>query len=155
MNVVQRDQFRASDDDRERVAAILRDAHAEGRLTRDEFDERLESTYAARTYHDLNSLLADLPASRAQLAKQVNGSLAPNPGPGPIRQKARRAARTVLNAFWWIYAAVVTVNVVIWGSVTLATPESPPFWPIFVAGPWGAILLFAELAYRASDSSNR
>lgn len=148
---MQRDQFRASDDDRERVVAILRDAHAEGRLTRDEFDERLESTYAARTYNDLNGLLTDLPASGGQLAKPSGGSLAPKPSPGPIRHKARRAARKVLNALWWFYAITVTINVVVWGSVSLATPESPPFWPVFVAGPWGVVMLFAELAYRSGD----
>src|SRR5690606_15273463 len=45
--------LRASDADRERVADILRDALAEGRLTMEEFGERLDATYAARTYGDL------------------------------------------------------------------------------------------------------
>lgn len=135
------------------MAAILRDAHTDGRLTREEFDERLDLTYAARTYQDLNSLLTDLPASGGQLAKPTGGSPAPKPSPGPVRKKARRAARVTLNAFWWFYAFVVTVNVVIWASVSFATPESPPFWPIFVAGPWGVIMLFAELAYRSGESA--
>lgn len=151
---MQREQFRASDDDRERVAAILRDAHAEGRLTRDEFDERLESTYSARTYNDLNALLGDLPASRAQLAKSSGGTVAPKPAPGPMRTKARRAARKTLNAFWWIYATVVTINIVIWIGVTSLPGDAPPFWPIFVAGPLGVILGFGELAYRAGDKQS-
>lgn len=151
---MQRDQFRASDEDRERVAAILRDAHAEGRLTRDEFDERLDSTYAARTYYDLNGLLVDLPASGGQLARPAGGSLAPKPSPGPIRTKARRAARKTLNAFWWIYAVVVTINVVIWVGVAGLPGDAPPFWPIFVAGPLGVILGFSELAYRSGGKDS-
>lgn len=42
--------LRASDADRERVAEVLRDALAEGRLDMAEFEERLELTYKARTY---------------------------------------------------------------------------------------------------------
>jgi Domain of unknown function (DUF1707) len=53
---------RASDADREEVAERLRDATAEGRLTADELDERLEALYAARTYGELDALVADLPA---------------------------------------------------------------------------------------------
>ncbi|MGX1855096.1 DUF1707 SHOCT-like domain-containing protein [Streptomyces sp. NPDC055299] len=55
-------ELRASDADRERVAEILRDAVAEGRLAMEEFDERLEAAYRARTYGELEPLTADLPA---------------------------------------------------------------------------------------------
>ncbi|MEU5213792.1 DUF1707 domain-containing protein [Streptomyces sp. NPDC020742] len=55
--------LRASDTDRERVAEILRDALAEGRLAMEEFDERLEAAYTARTYRELEPLTADLPAA--------------------------------------------------------------------------------------------
>lgn len=54
--------LRASDDDRERVAVVLREAYAAGRLTNEEFTERLDATYAARTFGDLAPLTADLPA---------------------------------------------------------------------------------------------
>ena len=53
--------LRAADADRERVAELLRDHCAAGRLSFDELDERLESVYAARTYADLQSPMADLP----------------------------------------------------------------------------------------------
>lgn len=151
-SVVQRDQLRASDEDRERVAAILRDAHAEGRLTRDEFDERLDSTYNAKTYLELNALMTDLPVNRGQLAKPVSTSSVSTPSPGPIRQKARRAARKSLNAMWWLYACTVTLNVVIWGSITLGPGAAPYFWPAWVAGPWGVVLLFGELKYRTGEA---
>ncbi|MEU6808311.1 DUF1707 domain-containing protein [Streptomyces sp. NPDC046831] len=58
-------QLRASDADRDRVADILRDALAEGRLDMAEFEERLEAAYRARTYAELAPLTGDLPASGA------------------------------------------------------------------------------------------
>ncbi|MEU9122659.1 DUF1707 domain-containing protein [Streptomyces sp. NPDC048506] len=58
-------ELRASDADRERVAEILRDALAEGRLEMAEFDERLEAAYTARTYGELEPLTADLPTAAA------------------------------------------------------------------------------------------
>ncbi|MBG7702099.1 DUF1707 and DUF2154 domain-containing protein [Streptomyces sp. MC1] len=57
--------LRASDADRDRVAEILRDALAEGRLDMGEFDERLEAAYKARTYGELAPLTRDLPAAGA------------------------------------------------------------------------------------------
>lgn len=54
----------ASDADRERVAHILRDAFAEGRLDAEEHAERLDAAYAARTAGQLEPLLRDLPAGR-------------------------------------------------------------------------------------------
>jgi hypothetical protein len=54
-------KLRASDADRERVAEVLRDALAEGRLDMAEFEERLEATYNARTYGDLVPITRDLP----------------------------------------------------------------------------------------------
>ncbi len=55
------DRLRASDQDRHRVAERLHAAAAEGRLTLDELDERLETLYAARTYGELAPLTRDLP----------------------------------------------------------------------------------------------
>ncbi|MFE1878960.1 DUF1707 SHOCT-like domain-containing protein [Streptomyces diastatochromogenes] len=58
-------ELRASDADRERVAEVLRDALAEGRLDMEEFEERLEATYKARTYAELTPITRDLPAGGA------------------------------------------------------------------------------------------
>lgn len=55
-------ELRASDADRERVSEVLRDALAEGRLDMEEFEERLEATYKARTYGELAPITRDLPA---------------------------------------------------------------------------------------------
>jgi DUF1707 SHOCT-like domain/Cell wall-active antibiotics response LiaF, C-terminal len=54
--------LRASDDDRERTADHLRQAAAQGRITVDELEERLQVAYAARTQGELVRLVADLPA---------------------------------------------------------------------------------------------
>lgn len=58
-------ELRASDADRERVAEQLRDALAEGRLDMEEFEERLEATYKARTYGELTPITRDLPGPAA------------------------------------------------------------------------------------------
>ena len=52
--------LRASDSDRDQVAALLGAAYAEGRLTHEEHDERLERVVVARTFDDLIPLTADL-----------------------------------------------------------------------------------------------
>jgi hypothetical protein len=56
---------RASDAERDAVVGRLNQAVGEGRLTMDEFSERLELAYAARTRGDLDPLLRDLPADDA------------------------------------------------------------------------------------------
>jgi hypothetical protein len=55
--------LRVSHEDRDEVAEQLRVAAGDGRLTADELDERLETALTARTYGELEVLLADLPAS--------------------------------------------------------------------------------------------
>jgi len=61
-------RMRASDADREKVAGILRDAFAEGRLTHAEYDDRLTETYQAATYGDLVPVMRDLPVPPGTLA---------------------------------------------------------------------------------------
>jgi hypothetical protein len=55
--------LRVSDTDRDRVAEVLREAHAHGRITADELDERLTSAYTAKTFADLAPVTRDLPAA--------------------------------------------------------------------------------------------
>ncbi len=68
--------LRCSDADREKVAEALRSATADGRIDLDEMHERLERTYAARTYRDLEPLVADLPGM-AGPSLPVRGQPAP------------------------------------------------------------------------------
>ncbi|WP_031478386.1 DUF1707 SHOCT-like domain-containing protein [Streptomyces bicolor] len=62
-------ELRASDADRERVAEVLRDALAEGRLDMEEFEERLDATYKARTYGELAPITRDLPVGTVAVPK--------------------------------------------------------------------------------------
>ena len=55
--------MRISDEDRHKIAEVLREAAGEGRLDLEELDERLGSAYAARTYDDLVPLVVDLPGA--------------------------------------------------------------------------------------------
>lgn len=69
------DRLRASDQDRENVAATLREQYAQGRLTMEEFDERSSAAYAARTLGELRALTADLPAEPP--ARPARGAWSP------------------------------------------------------------------------------
>ncbi|GGQ53110.1 DUF1707 SHOCT-like domain-containing protein [Streptomyces althioticus] len=74
--------LRASDADRERVAEVLRDALAEGRLDMEEFQERLDATYQARTYGELAPITRDLPGSGTAVAPAVSLTKDPAAGGG-------------------------------------------------------------------------
>lgn len=63
--------MRASHADREQVVEVLRDAAAEGRLTPEELDERVEAALTAKTLRDLAALTTDLPAPPADPTTQT------------------------------------------------------------------------------------
>jgi hypothetical protein len=64
--------LRAADSDREAVTERLREAAAEGRLDPEELEERVHTALRARTYGELDGVLADLPGrSRALDARRV------------------------------------------------------------------------------------
>jgi hypothetical protein len=69
-------RLRISDEDRHRVAEVLRQAAGEGRIDLEELDERLEATYRAKTYGELVPITADLP---------VAGRVHPVPAPRPAQ----------------------------------------------------------------------
>jgi len=54
--------MRAASADRERAVDVLKAGFAEGRLSQDEYNDRMNRAYAARTYGELTALTADLPA---------------------------------------------------------------------------------------------
>ncbi|HLW95688.1 MAG TPA: DUF1707 domain-containing protein [Solirubrobacteraceae bacterium] len=105
-------ELRASDSDRERAAADLRDHYAAGRLSSAELSERLDAAYAATTVSALAELRADLPDPR------------PLPAVPAPRDLARR--RVMQDA-----GAVVILDigcVVVWA----ATGANGSFWPMWV-----------------------
>ena|SRR5215469_9973001 len=59
-----RGQMRAADVDRDRAVSFLTTAFTEGRLTKDEYDARVETALKARTYSDLDMVVTDLPGAR-------------------------------------------------------------------------------------------
>ncbi|MFX0592358.1 DUF1707 SHOCT-like domain-containing protein [Melissospora conviva] len=73
-------RMRAADSDRERIVEILREAVAEGRLDLSELDERIGQAYAARTYGELEPLVADLPVAGAVPVPAVRPAVAGEPG---------------------------------------------------------------------------
>lgn len=80
-------QMRISDAERHQVAEVLRQAAGDGRIDLDELDERLEATYAAKTYADLIPITADLP-------RQGSGLAVPTPAP-PVPVPPRGGALVV------------------------------------------------------------
>ena len=54
--------LRASDADREQLVDVLKNAFTEGRLSQDEYNDRMERAYTAKTYGELRALVGDLPA---------------------------------------------------------------------------------------------
>jgi len=75
---------RIGDADREAAVHALGEHYAAGRLTREEYDERADRAFAARTVADVSGLFRDLPAPRP-----VGRSVAA----GPLRAAAVAAAR--------------------------------------------------------------
>jgi Domain of unknown function (DUF1707) len=72
---------RAGDEDRERTATALGGHYAAGRLTLEEFQQRLDQAYAAKTLGELDELMTDLPGpwwlaprSRPATPRLIQGS---------------------------------------------------------------------------------
>ncbi|WP_431776545.1 DUF1707 SHOCT-like domain-containing protein [Streptomyces cucumeris] len=75
--------LRASDADRDRIADILREALAEGRLDPEEHAERIDAVYRAKTLGELEPLVRDLPAAPGRGAgpEAVRGGADPSRTP--------------------------------------------------------------------------
>jgi uncharacterized protein DUF1707 len=132
-------RMRASDRDRQQVVDRLRSALEDGRLTMDEYVDRMEVAYQAATYGDLAPLCADLPVSTPVTASPADrGATAP-----PVafsRAGYLAGLPTVLRVLWIKWLAVVSVNVVIWVLVSGTSGHLAYPWPVWVAGPYGAAL---------------
>ena len=113
--------LRISDADRDRAVAALREHVAAGRLSMDEFNERIADVLAARTSGDLSHALRDLPP--------VGRDSAPTPTPDPSRRRRMRYAL-------WRFATVNGTCIGIW-----AATGAHSFWPAYVLIGTGAITL--------------
>jgi hypothetical protein len=140
-----RQKMRASDADRQQVIDRLRAALDEGRLKMEEYIDRMGLASQAVTYGDLAPLYADLPESSA-IARPDPRPPAPAAPPLPPPVVIRRSGMpTSLKVLWTIWAAAVSVNLVIWFIVSVSAHHLIYLWPVWVAGPLGAVLLVVSV----------
>lgn len=120
--------IRAADADRERVVEILRQHTAEGRITADEFEERMTAAYAAKTMGALAELTADLPVDLAEHARRQ-------------AEAARRAAagRRLPRQFRQEVAGLASLAVVL--TTIWIVSGGGYFWPVWPLGIIAAITL--------------
>jgi len=115
---------RAGDHDRERTANQLGQALSQGYLAMDEYETRLQATFAAHTTAELRQLLTDLPLTQLRRSD-------------PQRQAARRrAARLGVRIHLGAYSAMVVIVLTVWLAVGLTAGGWYfwPVWPILGAG---------------------
>lgn len=122
--------LRISDHDREQTAAAIREHYAAGRLDSNEFEERLQAAYAARTQGELNALTADLPSLPVSPSQARALTV-------ERRREIRR--RAMQNAGGRI--APFLVCTLIWA----ATGAGSFFWPAFLLV--GPIALVARVGW--------
>lgn len=135
--------MRAGDADRDTTITVLRESFAEGRLSQDEFDERLDRAHNARTFADLAQLTSDLPAT----------------GASPVVPEQTTAAKEVkerkdLRSAWASWLGVGVLVNIIWFATWMGDGPAPYYWPIWVIGPWGGAMLIWTLTSRAGRSSD-
>jgi hypothetical protein len=136
--------MRASHADRDRAIATLKAAFVQGRLTKDEFDDRVGQTLAARTHAELAALTTDIPAG-ADVPSPPRGS-----GSGPARLRESKAARAAAGAT--VAAGLLMIAAIGNGSgnpitVLVAALVLSPVWMAVLAG---LLLLHSRLEKRAA-----
>lgn len=115
-------EIRASDAERDRVAALIQRASAEGRLTIAESDERLRQLYATTYRHELEPLTVDLPHDRSPADPSTGANDGePRRGRG-WSDPANRGLRIHI-----IVAAVLSALLIVRWTVS----GVPYFWPMF------------------------
>jgi DUF1707 SHOCT-like domain len=118
--MARRATLRASDADRERVTKRLQEASTEGRLAHEELEQRVESALSARTYGELDVVLADLPAAGRAFGERSR------------RQLVRLAwARPAL-----LLAIAVPVAVAITIAVVFAITGVLAVWALWALAGW-------------------
>jgi Domain of unknown function (DUF1707)/Domain of unknown function (DUF4190) len=106
--------MRASSADRERAVDVLKAGFAEGRLTQDEYNDRMGRAYAARTYGDLAALTADLPAGASPLPAWPVPAYQPLPSAGT---NSMAIASMVLGVAEFFTAGLTAIPAVVCGHM--------------------------------------
>ncbi len=131
MSIEQQVQQRIGDAERERAVTRLGDHVGAGRLDLAEFEGRSAAVYAARTRADLDAVFVDLPDGHGRAAR-------------PARDP-RTVHRIVMTSVWGSWLASSVVCLVIWAMIAVAQGSPGYFWPMWVIGPWGAMLAIGTL----------
>jgi hypothetical protein len=139
--------LRAADADRAAVAGVLGEHMSAGRLTLDEYDERLTRAYAARTFGELDELIADLPAHRPESARPTA------PEPRPAAHAVNWHPDWSTHAWQsWVRTSLIVLS--IWALTCLMNWQLLYFWPGWVIGPWGAVLMVQALTGGSQDEDD-
>ena len=109
-------RLRISDSERHQVAEILREAAGEGRLDMDELDQRLEATYAARTYADLVPITLDLPAHPHQRPVVKPAAALPDVVPGPDKESHFAILSGLSRKGIWVVPRQMTILALMGGA---------------------------------------
>jgi hypothetical protein len=127
------DEMRAGDSERQAVADRLKTALDEGRLELHEYDERLQRTYAAKTYGELDSLLTDLPGTVPAQQSRVQPYQPPAAprSPAEVGEMPKPGGPPFLAS----YGGVVAVCFVIWGISCIASGDFIYPWPLWMLIP--------------------
>ncbi|MGK5113510.1 MULTISPECIES: DUF1707 SHOCT-like domain-containing protein [unclassified Geodermatophilus] len=134
--------LRAADVDRAAVAAQLGEHMSAGRLTVAEYDDRLARAYAARTYGELAELTADLPTAIERRSQPTPPAPAPSGhGISHAGSWGGWAGGPSRYSAWRNWLAVAVIVLTVWLATSIGSGELLYPWPIWVIGPWGAVLL--------------
>lgn len=136
-------RLRASDADRERTASLLREHHAVGRLTPEEFQERLNRVFEARTIGDLDAILADLPG--IDLYQLPSAGIIPagyrSGGSGRLTRRADGQLAPFRPGAWAAWAGVNALLFLIWFGVGVTSGGAAWIpWFLLIAVPWAIAL---------------
>lgn len=126
--------MRAADSDRQAVADKLKKAMDEGRLDLAEYDERLQQTYAAKTYGDLQGLLDDLPDSTLPVQAPTGARPAPAAA-APVPQTTRDRSGQLVRAWLGGFGGVFVLSSAIWLITSITTGHLLYFWPVWLLIP--------------------
>jgi hypothetical protein len=140
--------LRAADTDRAAVATVLGQHMSAGRLTVAEYDERLARAYAAKTYGELAELTADLPTAAPAVRPD------PLPAVGGSTPARRHDGWDGDPQSWRSWVTTSLIVLTIWAATSLASWEFLYFWPVWVIGPWGAVLLAQTLTGRGNGADD-
>jgi hypothetical protein len=129
-----------SDAERDAAAGSLRDHVAEGRITLDEFRDRLDQVYAARTRGELDRATSGLPPVRTEPAVRWMAW-----SPADRRDQRERRYRRG-------WARFVRVNAVVWSvwlALELVSSHAVLLFPLFLTLPWGVLRVVYAPRFRS------